>query len=491
MFETAELEHKVSKSEFEAQVPTLRLELLQVQQQLKEADFPVLVLIHGVEGGGKGDTLNLLHEWMDARYLQTYAVGHRTEEERERPRLWRFWMAMPPKGQVGLFVGSWYTAPMLHAAIDGGNDAELDAHLGRINSLEKALVDDGALVIKLWFHLSRDQQRKRFKKLEKNPDTRWRVSKRDWQYAEAYGALRRVWERTLRQTSTGEAPWTVIAGANARYRHLTCARHLVQRISEHIEDRRGRARTDAGDPPLITKPITILDKLDLDKSFEKDDYERKLEKWQGRLNLLSRAAQEQKVGAIAVFEGWDAGGKGGCIRRITKALDARYYRIIPIAAPTDEERAHHYLWRFWRHLPRTGSLTIYDRSWYGRVLVERVEGYATVAEWMRAYHEINDFEEQLSEYGIVLCKFWLHLSPEEQLRRFKEREQKPWKRYKITAEDYRNRDKWSAYEAAADDMIERTSTEFAPWTLVEAQSKRYARIKVLKTLCASLKAALR
>lgn len=192
-----------------------------------------------------------------------------------------------------------------------------------------------------------------------------------------------------------------------------------------------------------------------------------------------------------MFEGWDAAGKGGCIRRMTKALDARYYQIIPIAAPTDEERARHYLWRFWRHLPRAGALTVYDRSWYGRVLVERVEGFATVPAWMRAYHEICSFEEMLVEHGVVLCKFWLHISPDEQLRRFKEREATPWKRHKITAEDYRNRAQWGAYERAVHDMIERTSTEFAPWTLVAAENKRYARIKVLETVCARLARGLR
>ena len=193
---------------------------------------------------------------------------------------------------------------------------------------------------------------------------------------------------------------------------------------------------------------------------------------------------------ILALEGWDAAGKGGAIRRVTHALDARMYRVIPIAAPTDEERAHHYLWRFWRHLPRLGRITIYDRTWYGRVLVERAEGFASEAEWMRAYKEINEFEEQLTEHGIVLVKYWLHISADEQLERFKERETAPWKQYKITPEDYRNREKMNLYEQAASDMIARTSTEFSPWTLVEANDKRYARIKVLRTLCDRLDAAL-
>jgi polyphosphate:AMP phosphotransferase len=500
MFESASLPHTISREAYEAEVPALRLELLEVQKQLEQADFPVVIVIGGAEGAGKGDTANLLHAWMDARLLQTYAIGPSTEAERHRPPYWRFWMALPPRGRTGIFLGSWYTEPILDAALPRGSQPKgqsarysaLDSALIRIDTFEKELVDDGALLIKLWFHLGKKEQRRRFRALEKDPDTRWRVTERDWELARAYDRLLPVWERTLRQTSTGEAPWTVIAGSDERYRNLTTARHVVGRIAEHLARRRERVppAASAGPPVLVQKTVGILDQLDLGRALDKETYDRKLARWQARLNQLSRRAQQQQVAAIAVFEGWDAAGKGGAIRRITRALDARYYRIIPIGAPTDEEKAHHYLWRFWRHLPRLGSLTIYDRSWYGRVLVERVEGFASTAEWMRAYHEINDFEEQLVAHGIALAKFWLHVSPEEQMRRFQARETQPWKRYKITDEDYRNRDKWDAYLVAADDMIERTSTEFAPWTLVEANDKRHARIKVLKTLCRRLEAAL-
>jgi polyphosphate:AMP phosphotransferase len=501
MFESARLPHTISKEDYDAQVPALRLELLEVQKQLERADFPVVIVIGGAEGAGKGDTANLLHAWMDARYLQTYAMGPSTEAERHRPPYWRFWMALPARGRTGIFLGSWYTKTILHAALQSGSEADrhaaLDSALIRVNTFEQELVDDGALLIKLWLHLGKKEQRRRFRALEKDPDTRWRVTERDWQLAHAYDRLLPVWERTIRQTSTGEAPWTVIAGGDARYRNLACARHVAERIAEHLARRERAPRPSntapgqpAGAPVLVQKTVSVLDQLDLGAVLDKPDYDRKLAKWQARLSQLGRRAQEQQVAMIAVFEGWDAAGKGGAIRRITRALDARYYRIIPIAAPTDEEKAHHYLWRFWRHLPRLGSLTIYDRSWYGRVLVERVEGFASTAEWMRAYHEINDFEEQMAAHGIVLAKLWLHISPEEQMRRFQERETQPWKRYKITDEDYRNRDQWDAYLVAADDMIERTSTEFAPWTLVAANDKRHARIKVLKTLCRRLEAAL-
>ena len=222
----------------------------------------------------------------------------------------------------------------------------------------------------------------------------------------------------------------------------------------------------------------------------KEAYEKELEKWQGRLNLASRDPRFKAMSVVVVFEGSDGGGKGGAIRRVTSALDARCYGSIPVAAPTEEERAQPYLWRFWRHLPRHGRFAFFDRSWYGRVLVERIEGFCTEADWMRAYSEINDFEKSLVRHGTVVVKFWLAIGKDEQYRRFKEREKVAFKRFKITAEDWRNRKKWDAYESAVCDMVDRTSTTAAPWTLVEANNKYYARIKVLQTLCRAVEQAL-
>jgi AMP-polyphosphate phosphotransferase len=198
----------------------------------------------------------------------------------------------------------------------------------------------------------------------------------------------------------------------------------------------------------------------------------------------------KRVAVVALFEGNDAAGKGGALRRVTSALDARLYDTIPVGAPSEEERAQPYLWRFWRRLPRLGRFAFFDRSWYGRVLVERVEGLAAAPDWVRAYAEINDFEQALARHGTVLVKYWLAISKDEQLRRFRERERVAFKRFKITPEDWRNRKKWDAYEQAVCDMVERTSTSIAPWMLVEANNKYYARIKVLKVLCEALEDAL-
>ncbi len=230
--------------------------------------------------------------------------------------------------------------------------------------------------------------------------------------------------------------------------------------------------------------------MDLSQTLDREDYKLKLANYQSRLQDLAWQAYRQKRSVVAVFEGWDAAGKGSAIRRVTRAIDPRLYRLIQFAAPTDEERAHHYLWRFWRQLQRDGRSTFFDRSWYGRVLVERVEQFATEDEWQRAYSEINQFEQQLVEHGSIVLKFWIHIGKDEQLRRFKARELEAHKRYKITEDDWRNREKWHDYEVAVDQMVSHTSTRHAPWTLISGNDKPYARIQILKTFCKSMKRVL-
>jgi polyphosphate:AMP phosphotransferase len=494
MFEVAELGHTLSKAEYEERVTQLRTDMLQVQEALKSVDFPVIVLISGVDGAGKGETVNLLNEWLDPRFLRTFAFGDMTDEERERPEYWRFWRSLPSKGSIGLYIGSWYSHPISQRASGKFNDTELDGHLLHIKTFEKALVDDGALIIKFWLHLSKDAQKKRLTKLESDPRTAWRVTKQDKKHLKQYDEFRSIAERTLRDTSTGEAPWIIVEGSDPRYRGFTVGQHILERVRSHLQRSKNVTAnippTTTDVLPVLTRPLTLLSHLDMSKSLSKKEYQNELEKYQCKLNSLARTAYEKKISSIILLEGWDAAGKGGLIRRIVPALDARDYQVISTATPTDEERAHHYLWRFWRHIPRAGKITIYDRSWYGRVLVERVEGYARPEEWMRAYAEINDFEEQLTDHGTVLLKFWLHIDKDEQLRRFQEREKITYKQYKITKEDYRNRDRWDDYEHAVNDMVERTSTEYAPWTLIEGNNKRYARIKAIRTLCEELEKAV-
>lgn len=230
----------------------------------------------------------------------------------------------------------------------------------------------------------------------------------------------------------------------------------------------------------------MLQTLDMTQCVGKKNYEEELGHLQVRLRALEFRIFEERVPVLIVYEGWDAAGKGGNIHRLTAKLDPRGYHVQPIAAPHGSERTHHYLWRFWRHIPKAGHITIFDRSWYGRVLVERVEGFATEAQWRRAYREINEFERQLVDFGMVVVKFFLHITPEEQLARFEARKTDPFTNYKLTEEDWRNRDRWNLYEAAVNDMLQLTSTVSAPWTLVEANDKRFARLKTLRTVCKAI-----
>ena len=310
------------------------------------------------------------------------------------------------------------------------------------------------------------------------------VTKRNWRHHRHYDEFVAVTERVLRDTSTGYAPWTVIESGDDRYRNVTAGQTILERIQGHLATRRVSDAPQA--QPEIADPVTLLDRLDLSRKLEKNAYLERMAELQGELGALAHKLKKRQRSAIFLFEGSDAAGKGGAIRRLVWSLDARQYRIIPVSAPTDEERAHHYLWRFFRQLPPRGRITIYDRSWYGRVLVERVEGFASEDAWTRAYKEINDFEQELVRDGTVLVKFWLQISAQEQLKRFQDREREPWKQHKITAEDYRNRQKTSQYEAAASEMIARNSTEYAPFTLVEAEDKHYARVRVLEAVCARL-----
>jgi polyphosphate:AMP phosphotransferase len=492
MFESAELGHRVSKTDYEAQVPRLRAALLEAQTRVLEAaDFPVILLSGGVDGGGRGEVVNLLLQWMDPRHVQVRAMGEPSDEEASRPPMWRFWRALPPKGKTAVFFGSWYTQPIVDRVYGRTRGPEMSRQLAEISRFERMLVDEGALVVKVWLHLTKKAQRKVFERLESSPATAWRVTKEDWKNHRRYDRFRQYSERALRETSTAEAPWTVVEAEDAHYRNLTVGRTLLDAVTARLERGRRAVPVRAAAPPA--GPIdsrTLLQSLDLRRSLSDREYARRLPLLQGRLNELSRAKAFRDVSAVLVFEGNDAAGKGGAIRRVTEALDARYYDVFPVAAPSEEERAQPYLWRFWRHVPRRGHFAMFDRSWYGRVLVERVEGLAPEADWLRAYREIVDFEDSLVRFGVVVVKFWLAISREEQLARFRSRERTEFKRFKLGPEDWRNRKKWAAYERAVCDMVDRTSTDLSPWHLVEANDKRWARVKVLETACEAIEQAI-
>lgn len=491
MFEGVEVGNKIDKLTYKAESAPLRAELLTVQKELAAADFSVVIIVAGVSGAGKSEIVNLLLKWLDARGIQTHAFHEPTDEERQRPMMWRFWRLLPPTGRIGIFFGAWETAPILSCVAGDLSQHQLEIEAKHLVAFERMLANEKVLQVKFWLHLSRVAQKERLKKLQDDPKQRWRVTREDRKQLKHYEEFRRISEQLIRQTNIAEAPWTLVDGADWRYRNLTVGRALLKALREGLE----QSRHEPARPqpkPLRLQPAerNIINQLDLTRSLEPDKAKRKLEKGLAEFNRLVREMRRQQRSLILVFEGPDAAGKGGTIRRLIAGLDARDYQVISVGAPSDEERAHPYLWRFWRHLPPLGRVTIYDRSWYGRLLVERIEGFCTETEWQRAYSEINDFEAQLTDFGIMVLKFWLAISPEEQLKRFTQREVTPYKQYKLTAEDWRNRAKWQCYEAAACDMIEKTSVESAPWVLVEADNKEWARVKVLRAIVRFLKAEL-
>lgn len=491
MFESAEIGHKIDKQHHAKKVPQLREALVEAQYKLaQDLRRPVIVVVAGVECSGRGEVVNLLNEWMDPRHIQVHASRSPLEDERLRPPMWRFWQDLPPKGRIGMFFGSWYTDPIVARVAAKMKHAKWERSVERIIRFEKMLTDEGATLVKFWLHLSQSDLKKRIKKLSSRKESRWRVTDQDRNALRSYPKFKQVVESILTETSRAWAPWVIVESSQARYRNLTVGTVLLETLRNHLANHRSALSNTAAplQPPI--DQYNILDTLDMSQCLDRVTYKRELKRHQGRVFDLTHDPRFAKTSLVLVFEGNDAAGKGGAIRRLTRAVDVRAMKIHPISAPSDEELAQPYLWRFWRRIPRLGRIAIFDRSWYGRLLVERVEGFCSRDDWMRAYSEINEFEEELTEAGIVVVKFWLSISKDEQLRRFKEREKIPFKRFKITEDDWRNRDKWEAYAEAVGDMFDRTSTRRAPWTLVEANDKAFARVKVVKTVADQLEAKL-
>ena len=491
MFESAEIGHFIDKETYDKEAPILREALLEAQYELQQQKrSSVIVLINGIEGAGKGETVKLLNEWMDPRLIEVHTFDTQTDEELAHPPAWRYWRQLPAKGRMGVLFGNWYSQMLQGRVHRQFKDAVLDQAINGVERLEKMLCNEGAVILKFWFHLSKKQMKARLKALKDDPLHSWRISPLDWQQSETYDRFVRFGERVIRRTSRDYAPWNIVEGFDPHYRSLTVGKILLEGLQAAINTPKPNVRANHVAPLLgALDGVSLLDCLDLSKHLDKDDYQEQLVIEQARLSGLMRDKRMRRHALVAVFEGNDAAGKGGSIRRVAAALDPRQYSIVPIAAPSEDERAQPYLWRFWRQIPARSKFTIFDRSWYGRVLVERIEGLCTPNDWMRAYGEINDFEEQLSNAGVIVVKFWLAIDKETQLERFEAREAIPFKRFKITEEDWRNREKWDQYRAAVCDMVDRTSTEISAWTLVEANDKRWARVKVLRTLNDSLEAA--
>lgn len=492
-FDAVAVAESLSKKEFKQRELALRSDLVQLQQELREKKIPVMVVFAGVDGAGKHEMVNCLHTWMDPRWLVTHAYQKPDAHEQQRPPFWRYWRDTPFQGQVALYLSAWYSDPLVERARRQISQNTFEQKLRGIDSFERTLQDNGVLLLKVWMHLGKKAQRKRLEHLGENPETEWLIKPGAWENRGHYDRFMESSRTIVESAARRGRPWLIINGEEEHGRAIAVGEAIRDAIEERVKSSpKSKAISEKKWESRMEMRRGILARMRLNKQGpEKEAYKQELKHLQWRLYQLQHFAQVANLSTVLVFEGQDAAGKGGAIRRLVQGLDAQQYQVIPIAAPTDEEISHHYLWRFWRHLPRAGRVTIFDRSWYGRVLVERVEGFAKSHEWQRAFGEINEFESQLTAHGMVVCKFWIQISKEEQLRRFEERQKVAYKKWKITDEDWRNRKKWDDYAIAVDDMVALTDTKSAPWILVEGNSKLHARLKVLRTVCSQLEQRLK
>lgn len=483
---------RLTKKVYQAQAKRLRAQLVQLQVELKQVPFKVLLIIAGPEGAGRGNLLNTLAEWLDPRGVETFSYHPPTDSEQVHPLQWRFWRSLPGIGRIGLYAGSWYTETLREEARNKRALEHVAHEAERIRDFERLLADGGTLIVKVWLNLSKDAQGRRLRTLRADPLTAWRVTDEDWHHHRIYKRLDKTARLIRRITDRPGARWHEVEAEDERARDLAVARLL---LAQFRQQQRHFARLRPPVAPAVVKPLRPSGRrrllaLPLDQELAERDYDALREEWLGRLSRATRAAFAAGRSLVFVFEGWDAAGKGGAIRRLTSAVDPRDYSVISVAKPTPEEKHAHYLWRFWRDVPRDGRMAVFDRSWYGRVLVERLEGFCREDEWKRAYGEINAFERELTDHGAIVIKYWLHISHAEQLRRFRERATTPHKQHKLNEEDWRNRRKRAAYEVAVGDMLALTDRPNAPWHLIPADDKRYARIEVLSTAARQIEAAL-
>ena len=488
---------KLVKEDYKEEMNSLGLRLSEMQRTCRDENIPVTIIFEGWSAAGKGSRISTLIRYLDPRGFEVFTTDKTTEDERMRPYMWRFWQKLPAKGRIHIFDRSWYQSIM-----DGHRkkEAALAAPVSDIRSFEQTIVDNGGVIVKLFLHVSRKEQEQRLTTLAGDPDTAWRVKKSDMKQNRKYNKIQRRFDRMLNETNHEAAHWTIIEADESRFADVKVYRTVLAAMEKAVQLKRSKdlengtsSTSTKSNGNIASSELTgpsRLAEVDLSLSIDRNEYNARLKTAQSDLERIHNTMYKQRLPAAMVFEGWDAAGKGGAIKRTVAPLDPRGYKVAPYGAPNDVEKVHHYLWRFWNEIPKAGHLTVFDRSWYGRVMVERVEGFCKTADWKRAFGEINDFEKQLVDSGIVLLKFWLHIDPDEQLKRFELRTNTPAKKWKITDEDWRNREKWNQYLEAVDEMLLRTSTDHAPWTIVEADDKLYARIKVIETVRDRLEAAL-
>ncbi|MBN1411634.1 MAG: polyphosphate:AMP phosphotransferase [Spirochaetales bacterium] len=487
MLDKIDLGRKISKEDYNKEMNDLEIRLGALQRAAKDLEIPVIIVFEGWDAAGKGTLINNLILPMDPRGFKVFTIVRPNAGERYRPFLWRFWTKIPERGRISLFDTSWYRTLYVGGKNRELSGRELSETYNDIKAFESQLTNDGYLLIKFFLHISKNEQKNRMKKLEKDKATSWRVTKKDWKHHKMYETLLTTFQRMIEHTDTENAPWTIVESTDKKFATIKIFKTLIGTLDAAILRRREEGgKADKKRPCKDTHDdrtgTSVLDKINPAQAIDDEEYKRQLKACQNRIRELEYVIYSRRIPVIILFEGWDAAGKGGNIRRLTRKMDPRGYEVIPVSAPNDTEKAHHYLWRFWNKIPKAGHIAIFDRTWYGRVLVERVEGFCTEDEWKRAYKEINEMERHIVNFGTVLVKFWLQIDKDEQMRRFRERETVPYKKWKLTDEDWRNREKWDLYKQAVDEMLYRTSTSYAPWTIVESNSKKYARIKTLDTV---------
>ncbi|MBN2012582.1 phosphate--AMP phosphotransferase [candidate division KSB1 bacterium] len=490
MLEEIDLTKKLDKIDYKKMIANMEIRLGHVQRQIVTQRIPVIIVFEGWDAAGKGTLINRLLMALDPRGFTVHPTNPPTEDEQLRPFLWRFWTKTPACGRMSIFDRSWYGRVLVERVDKLITKTQWKQSYEEINSFERQLADDGTIIIKFFLHISKKEQKRRFAKLMNNPATAWKVTKIDWQHHRQYNHYAKAIDAMLEKTDTEQVPWTLVEAHDRRYATIKIFDTVITTIEQHLASKKDADVSKNVALPEIRQDAPSLQSVDLSLSLQRDVYNDELKKYQERIRELEHDVYIRRLPVIIVFQGWDAAGKGGCIKRLVQGMDPRGYEVITTAAPNDEEKQHHYLWRFWRTLPKAGHIAIYDRSWYGRVMVERVEGFCSEQEWKRAYGEINEMEQQIASSGAVIIKFWLHIDQDEQLRRFQAREETPYKKWKITEEDWRNREKWDQYELAVNDMLKYTHTKYAPWSVIPANCKLNARIQILKTVIRAIEAKL-
>ena len=477
----------LTKEERKDAVKGYKKQLAASQIRLRDAKIPVIVLVEGWDAAGKGSLINDLISEMDPRFVSVFSQDAALQGAERYPFLYPYFNAVPENGKL-VFMDSGYMEESVHGLMSGELDEEAYAlYVQSSQRFERTLRDNGYLLIKFFVNISRKEQHERLSALLDDRNTAWRVTENDLWQNEEYKSFRRGYDDFMAATSE-VAPWHILDGESNGKKLYDAFKIICESIDAALESGKVNAPAFEEDFPMSEK--VLLSDADLSQKVEKAEYKEELKQLQARLSELHNEVYRLRIPVVVCYEGWDAAGKGGNIRRLAYPLDPRGFDVYPIASPEPHELARHYLWRFWQKLPKTGHVAIFDRTWYGRCMVERIEGFCTENDWQRSYNEINEFEEELYNWGAVILKFWIHIDPDTQLERFNERQNTPEKQWKITEEDWRNREKWPMYEEAVSEMLEKTSTDYAPWHIIESKDKYFARLKVLRLTIAAMEAAI-